>query len=77
MSHPLQALRDMIRGSSSPTSGTVVSVNGGSAKVRTRIGIAAYPTNGKTVVPGQRVALNASGVVSVFAHGDNTEIIDL
>lgn len=77
MTHPAKLLRELLQKAAPPSSGIVQSVSQTTAFVRTREGIAEYPSNGIPLAPGQRVALSSAGVTGVMRYSDPIEVYDV
>lgn len=77
MTHPIQQLRQILSQVQGPTKGTVVSVNGALARVRTAQGILVFNTAGISVAPGNFVELAGQSIQSVVPPDDSLEVYDV
>lgn len=77
MTHPVLQLRAILAQAGGPTSGTVVSVSGAIAKVRTSSGIHVYSTNSLQVKPGNSVALSGQAITAVTPSNDSLSVYEV
>lgn len=77
MTHPVQQLRAILAQAQGPTKGTVVSVAGALARVRTSKGILVYSTAGLSVAPGNSVELSGQSITSVVLPDEGLTIYDV